>query len=196
MRTSAMDPAPAGTRTDRGFTLIEIIVGCAILVGALLGLALSMTKAYQIERVSQERKIAMTFATSQMERLRGLDYSEVKQAPDLGYLIPTTWNSSEDVGFAKDTDGDGRMDYFGRCYYPDPRLYKDPSGVIHNLQDPLLLGLRPRPGDSRCATVFFREPDGSTGVGKNDGLWVEIRVFWRGTVGDSELKICSFLAPL
>jgi prepilin-type N-terminal cleavage/methylation domain-containing protein len=185
---------PSG-RGQGGFTLIEVMVGIAVLVGALLGLALSMTKAYQIERVSQERKIALGFATAQMERLRSLDYPDLRAAPDLGYLVPGTWNGSEDVGFFKDTDGDGRVDYFGRCYYPDPRLYKDPTGTIHNLQDPLLLGLRPRPGDSRCATVFFREPDGTTGVGKSDGLWVEIRVFWRGTAGDSELKMGTFIAP-
>ena len=59
-------------QAQRGFTLIEIAVAVCVLILALMGLAFAMVSAWRLERASVERKIAITWATAQLEAVRAL----------------------------------------------------------------------------------------------------------------------------
>jgi type II secretory pathway pseudopilin PulG len=185
------DAAPRRGDGQGGFTLLEIMVGVAILIGGVLGLTASMVAAYRVQRGTDERKIALAFATLHLERMRGMTYAEILEAPDEsglgGYLVDATWSSAEEVG-------EGTEEKFLRYYYSDPTKadYKTDGGKFIDLYDEMLLGLTNQSGQTRCAEIMFREDSGETGATAGRGMWITIRVFWKGATGDSELKIATY----
>jgi len=123
---------------EGGFSLIEIMVSTAILIVGLITLGAAMMTAYRLDRLTGERKAALAFATSQIERIRGMTFTEMGARPRInnatptldppgagGYLPDPIWNSTfvgntpdtGTVGFRQDLDADGEPDYFGLQYY-------------------------------------------------------------------------------
>jgi len=186
-----------GRRTEGGFSLIEIAVAIAVLVGALMGLAMAMVSAWRMERSAGERKIAVQWATSQMESVRALGVGGVMSDPPAGYLFPPTWTGAANAGFNKDADADGDPEICGRFYYceKDKPNYTSPFGQVVPLYDPLLLGLRAQSTGTPVGIVVFTDPDGATGPVEGDGYWVTVWVRWTGIQGPQELKMSSFIAP-
>lgn len=129
---------PAVRRRETGFSLLEVMVGVAVLIGGLMGLGMAMISAYRMDRMSTERKIALAFAASQIERVRGMPMKEVVVRPRYynetvssgGYLPETSWGTcatgltaavgttagAGTMGFRQDVDNDGDEDYFGIYY--------------------------------------------------------------------------------
>lgn len=199
----------AGRRIgERGFSLMELAVGIAVLVGGLMGLAASMISAYKVDRLSRERKTALAFGASTIEYIRNLGPSGCEQAPPNGFLRATA--GSGDDGVRKDLNNGGdTKDYFVRYYYPyqgrDPVTLLDNPALgkwypsigtagAYRLDDALLEGLTPQPGQTRVAEITFCDPDGATGIGEGEGYWVTVRVFWKGISGEAELRMSSFIA--
>src|SRR5258706_16362844 len=120
-----------------GVTLIELSVGSTILVGGLLGLGMAMVGSYRVERVATERKIALAWATAQMETIRSLGYKAVQLAPNAspaGSLIPAGWGgATSDAACQKDINADGGEDGFDDCYYTNPTLAPYSNGVANDI---------------------------------------------------------------
>lgn len=74
METAARASLP---RSQAGFTLIEIVVGLAILVIALLGLTAAIIASLQAGRVAREHGIALSAAETRMTELRSSTESEL-----------------------------------------------------------------------------------------------------------------------
>jgi prepilin-type N-terminal cleavage/methylation domain-containing protein len=181
---------------EGGFTLVEIAIAIAVLAIALMGLGFAMINAWRLERSAGERKIALQWATAQMESVRAMGVAGCTSAPPDGYLIPLDWTGASSVGFHKDVDADGDPEIFGRFYGSNPNAaaYTSPTAQVVPVYDSLLLGLRPMPGTTRVGEVVFSDPDGTTGVTEGDGYWVTIFVRWTGVQGPQEMKIGSFIA--
>ncbi len=206
------------TPIEGGFTLIEIIIGIAVMLIALLGLSVSMVTAYRVERIATEKRIALAWATSQMEVIRSLSYTEMAATPNAlpvpGYLIRSSWSSTVKaaVGLTKDPDGDGDVDYFERYFYlpgtaasatgdtPTTALSADVT-----LADPALAGLVAQPIET-THLKFPTLPAGvlgivtvadasaaQSGVGDGAGYFVTVRVLWQGILGSSEMKLSTFV---
>jgi type II secretory pathway pseudopilin PulG len=132
-----MDRKAAGN--EAGFSLLEVMVGMCILIIGLMPLGMSMVYAYRLDRATTERKAALAFAASQIERVRGMTFKTVATRPRInnaipadamgagGYLpeTPAIWGSANvgttpitgRVGFRQDLDGDGDEDLFGLHFY-------------------------------------------------------------------------------
>lgn len=179
------------TPPEGGFTLVEVMVAVVLLALGLFGLIHAMVSAWRLEQVARERRIALTFAVAQIERLRSLPFASLSTAPPEGYLVGSTWPSS--TGFRRDLDNNGSVDLFGRHF--SARAGATYAGVTPgiSLHDPLLLGLRERPGLTWAGEVVFRDPDAASGLSKGDGYWVTVRVLWVGAAGDGKLEISSFV---
>ncbi len=209
-------PAPS---REGGFTLVEIVVGIAILVVGLMGLAFAMVTSYRVDRVAAEKKTALTWATSQIERVRSLGYTELLEVPADGvggFLVPTG-DSINAAGFRFKEMTAGPM-YFERWFHQVGTAAYAGALFTANLEDPLLAGLVPWEGMDEILTdpnqeefpaaaltpqkymrtvigrVIFRAPDtGLNGVGEGTGYWVTARVQWKGASGPSELKLSTFV---
>ena len=209
---------------EAGFSLIELMFGMAILVSGLLILGLAMTISFRLERSTNERKAALEFASSQIERIRGMPFNTVKTRPRVnnstpadplgsgGYLPETTWNTTNVgtspgvgiVGFRRDTDADGDEDLFGLHYYRQttsgnlrvPVTTTLPTGQIYTLSDPRLDALAPQDAaGGQVAQVVVRDSDASTGLVEGSGYWVTVRVFWKGARGgDEEARMSTFVS--
>ncbi len=59
-------------RSARGFTLIEALVGLALMLAGLAGASLVLLQSVQYERESSNRRAAIRFAGSLAEELRAL----------------------------------------------------------------------------------------------------------------------------
>lgn len=142
-------------RSEAGFTLIEIVVGIAIMVIGLMGLAFAMVTSYRVERVAAEKKIALTWVSGQMERVRSLGFGAMRDppaailagggttVPDGGYLVPLAWGSTP-VGCRYKETPSGPV-YFERWFHaPSTKPWPGVSPDIP-LADPALAGLRPLP---------------------------------------------------
>lgn len=217
--------AGAGARNaESGFSLIELMFGMAILVSGLLILGLAMTISFRLERSTNERRAALDFATSQIERVRGMPFNTVKTRPRVnnaspadplgsgGYLPETAWNATNVgtapgtgiVGFRRDTDGDGDEDIFGLNYYRQttsgnlriPVTTTLPNGWNYTLSDPRLDSLVPQDAaGGRVAEVVVRDSDASTGLVEGSGYWVTVRVYWKGSRGgNEEARMSTFVA--
>jgi len=202
-RAPAAGPGFTPVEVDAGFTLVEVAVGIVVLIFGLLGLAYAMVSAYKLEQASQEKKLAVSFASSQLERIRSLSMSTLIGDPPTGYVIDSAWTTDPgDVGTSEDLDADGDIDTFTRYFYADKNkadYEDDPDAptVTVPLYDSLLLGLRPivrtdAPVD-RVAEVTFKDPDGTTGVSEGDGYWVTVTVKYLGATGPSEVRIATFV---
>src|SRR5690349_1782736 len=186
MGTTAADATSrdlaAGRKPESGFSLIEIMVGTSILLIGLLTLGSSMMYAYRLDRATEERKAALSFATSQIERIRGLKFVEVAARPRInnatptldppgagGYLCETTWGTANvgatentgTVGFRQDLDADGDEDYFGLNFYRQattvgnlriPVTKTMANGYILTVSDPRLDGLTPQTAPDASVT--------------------------------------------
>ncbi len=194
-------PAPRAVR-DRGdtprspgqggFTLIEITVGIALLSVGLLGLASAMISATRVEQQAMEKKIALNWISSQLEKVRGLSVVEMIQAPPTGYRIDATWRNPSTLG--RRTDEVTLPSSFERYFYSDASTadYVE-GGTTVPLYDSNLLGLLHADDTAYTAVVKFREPTLATsGVGKNSGYWVTAVVRWKGVSGTNELKLGTF----
>ena len=192
MSVRGTDDAP---RDEDGFSLVEIAVAVSVLLTALLGLAFAMVSAWRLERSAAERKLAIQWATSQMESIRALGLGGCMSDPPSGYLIPPTWTNSGFLGVNKDGDGDLDPEIAARFYYSNPTTapYTSPFGHVVQLYDPLLLGLRPQAATSIVGSVVFSDPDGTTGVIEGEGYWVTIWVRWTGVQGNQELKMSTLI---
>lgn len=190
---------PDGCRApEAGFSLMEICVGIAVLSIALMGLGRAMITSYRVERIAQEKQIALVWATSQIEVIRSMSYSEFQNAPSVaplpGYLIKTAWVNPGSVGKRVDVDADGDEDYFERYFYaPGQANYTSgPDTVV--LADQSLLGLRPQTGVTRIGTVTFSEPSSAiSGIGEGTGYWVTVLCKWKGIAGDAQVKLTTFV---
>jgi type II secretory pathway pseudopilin PulG len=125
---------------ESGFSLLEVMVGMTVLVGGLMGLGMAMVAAYKLDRTSNERKIAMAFASATLERIRGMPYLDIKARPRPnnfatadtvlpygGFLPDASWGTcasgysnavgtvagAGSLGFRQDLDNDGDEDVFG-----------------------------------------------------------------------------------
>lgn len=209
---------------EAGFSLIELMFGMAILISGLLTLGLAMTISFRLERATNERKAALDFAASQIERVRGMPFNTVKTRPRVnnatpadplgsgGYLPETAWNTTNVgtapgtgvVGFRRDTDGDGDEDLFGLNYYRQamsgnlriPLTTTLPNGWNITLSDPRLDALVPTDASGgRVAEVIVRDTDASTGLVEGSGYWVTVRVYWKGSRGgEEEARMSTFVA--
>lgn len=191
-----------------GFSLIEIAIGVIVLVIALLGLSLAMITAYRVERIATEKRIAMTWATTQVEIIRSMAYSEITAAPNKtpvpGYLVKSGW-SIPTIGRRVDVaPADSTPDYFARYYYLPGTPSVWPSGEVTpvTLADAGLAGLRaldaPPPNTSIPANavgvVAFSEPvTAVSGIDIGTGYFVTVQVLWQGVAGPSEIKMSTFV---
>jgi len=211
-------------RDETGFSLLEVMVGMTILIIGLMPLGMSMIYAYRLDRISSERKAALSFAASQIERVRGMEFKIVASRPRVinsspaeglgtgGYLPDSNWNSSNVgntpdtgvVGFRQDLDADGDEDLFGLHYYRQatnagglriPVTTNLPTGQIVTISDPRLDPLTPQTGmGNRVAQVLVRDSDATTGLLEGSGYWVTVRVFWAGSAGNEEARMSTFVA--
>ena len=127
------------TGEQSGFSLLEVMIAVSVLVGGLMGLGMAMVSSYNLDRSTTERKVALAFAASKIERIRGLNYKEVNVRPRLynanpadavdygGYLPDLAWGTTASgttaavgtaagagsVGFRYTLDGDSDEDIFG-----------------------------------------------------------------------------------
>jgi Tfp pilus assembly protein PilV len=186
-------PAPP-PRDEGGFSLVEIAVAAGVMVIGLMSLAMAMVLGMRVSRASGERKIALNFITAQLERIRSMDYADLFEDPPDGYEVPSGWSSADDVGFVKDTDGDGTNDIVVRYFYADQtKAAYTTGGTTVPLADSLLTGLSNQDGETATAYVWFQNASGTEGMEAGDGYWVTIRVYWKGVSGPSEMKISTFV---
>src|ERR1700679_2940759 len=66
-----------GGRDDDGFTLVEMIVGMAVLAIVALSLTGLFTALVNSSVVAKEKAVAATLATNQMEYLKSLPYDSL-----------------------------------------------------------------------------------------------------------------------
>ncbi len=77
----------------RGFTLIEALVGLALMLAGLAGASLVLLQSVQYERESSNRRAAIRFAGSLAEELRALNRSDgVPLAADAPVLL--AWSAA------------------------------------------------------------------------------------------------------
>ena len=160
---------------EAGFSLIEIMIGLTILVLGLLALGAAMMTAHRLDQLTIEKKAALSFATSQIERIRGMKFFTVASRPRIlnatptpdpqsagGFLPETAWGSTyvgnnENagiVGFRQDLDNDGDPDYFGLNYRRElysagmryPFNQSVTGGNVVTISDPRLNSLTPVQG--------------------------------------------------
>ena len=168
---------------EGGFTLLEALFATMVLAFGLVVLLQSMLGSYRLGGTVREQEIAVQFASARLESIRTMRYAQVAAAPPAGYR-PASFGTTS-LAFSQDVDGDGDSDRFGRFFSGNP--------VAANY-DPLLLGLTPPTAGGNLATVSFRDPDGSTGVGEGMGYWVTVTVAWRGNGGLGTVSLSTFLA--
>ncbi|MDB5184999.1 MAG: hypothetical protein JWN38_807 [Candidatus Saccharibacteria bacterium] len=89
------------TRDERGFTLVEIVVGIVILSMASVGFFALLITLTQSAVIAKRQAVALTMATSQMEYLKSLPYNNLAVA---GGAIPAT--SPLPASFTKITNGE------------------------------------------------------------------------------------------
>jgi prepilin-type N-terminal cleavage/methylation domain-containing protein len=92
VRRHAARSAPHVPRPGRdGFTLTEIMVVLVILTIGILPLAMVQSRAHQEVNDSNRYTQAITVAQDQLERMKGLGFSNA--APDSGVVGAITWRS-------------------------------------------------------------------------------------------------------
>lgn len=68
--------------SERGFTLIEILVALGIIAAVAVVFLVGMTTSSKAVMVSQERVAVDSLAKSQMERIKSLTYDDTNDPPD------------------------------------------------------------------------------------------------------------------
>jgi prepilin-type N-terminal cleavage/methylation domain-containing protein len=76
MKLGGDDPAQAGFKSERGFTLIETVVALVVMMVAALGAASLFMYATRNNSGAADRAVAVAIAQQRMERLRSVTYSD------------------------------------------------------------------------------------------------------------------------
>ena len=84
--------------SERGFTLLEILVALSIIAATAVTFLVAMTVSSKSVMVSQESVVAESLAKSQMEVIKKWEYDETNDPPDYDAAkladIPTTYDIS------------------------------------------------------------------------------------------------------
>jgi len=89
-------PAPAragGPRSDDGFTIVEVMVACLVLVVGMLGVLSLLTGSLRTTQANSERVGATNLARRLVEQTRTLDYDDMA-----GSLVATRLQAAGDLG--------------------------------------------------------------------------------------------------
>ena len=89
-------PAPAtgrGLGSDDGFTIVEVLVACLVLVVGMLGVLTLLTGSLRTTKANSERVGATNLARRLVEQTRTLDYDDMA-----GSLVATRLQAAGDLG--------------------------------------------------------------------------------------------------
>jgi prepilin-type N-terminal cleavage/methylation domain-containing protein len=65
---------------DKGFSLVEVLVALALLIGAVVTLAMIMTRSAVTNAAARHSTFATLFATDKIEQLRSLPFDDAELA--------------------------------------------------------------------------------------------------------------------
>ena len=69
-----MQPAKSSFNSQRGFSLVEVVIALGILTGVSLGVAQLFAASTNANRVARNRTSTTAMAEQKMEQLRSLDW--------------------------------------------------------------------------------------------------------------------------
>ena len=98
-----MQPAKSSFNSQRGFSLVEVVIALGILTGVSLGVAQLFAASTNANRVARNRTSTTVMAEQKMEQLRSLDWGFDLQ----GQGLPVTDTSTNLAVYPHKNDGSG-----------------------------------------------------------------------------------------
>jgi len=113
---------PAHGRTEGGFSIVEVMVGAAVLIIASAGGLRSMVDAMKVREVNRENSLAQLAARGAIESMRVTDFEDIFATFNTsGVDDPGGLNTAPGAGFAVmglDTQGGDTDGLVGRIVFP------------------------------------------------------------------------------
>jgi prepilin-type N-terminal cleavage/methylation domain-containing protein len=123
----------ARRRTERGFSLIELIVAMAILAIVASGFAVSVAIGLRGVAFARQQQVASDLATARLEHLRSVPYAQVALSSQ---PIHSTDPTNADNGVSSDNTS---FDVTGQGSY-EPLVVDTNNGAVLHFEDPVQVG--------------------------------------------------------
>ncbi|MCA8969849.1 MAG: type II secretion system protein [Planctomycetes bacterium] len=98
--------AHADNSTERGSSLVELVIGTSIVTTILIALISAVTRQSRLRKVDEEVNLAMIACRNALEELRDMPFSSLASLHDSGFDIPGTNGGPHGLApLANDDDG-------------------------------------------------------------------------------------------